>query len=150
MGCMSRPIDLAISSKYAVNGLVGIEKVVKSGDFIAIVGENDSKLAITENFTFDINQGEKIDSNSFFDQLYQENEDSNTVLGKYTGEFRIGLQIDGYIKKRKFSKNGSTVYLWLKKNNQFVAIVNDDSSEYFLNIVGENINAEKVINIIRE
>jgi len=150
VGCANSPIDLVISNKYAVSDLIGMNKVIKSGEFIAVIGKNDKKLAITENSKFGFDNSILVDSKVFFDHLYNDSENIDTKLGKYVREFRSGFLLDGFQKKEILVKNDSTVYIWISDDNKFVAIVNDHSSEYFLNIVGENVSPKKILNIIVE
>ena len=147
-GCASKGIDLQISNGYEISALTKVTKIIKSGDFIAVIGGNNKKLAITENFTLDFGQ-EKINSKDVFYKIYNETEDRSTHLGKIINEFRIGLGIKGYISKKMHEKANSTVFVWTMADNKFIAIVNDNKSGYFLNIIGENVDQSKILDIIK-
>jgi len=148
-GCASNSIDLTISDKFAVTNLSEITKIAKFGDFIAITGENHKKLAITENDFLDLSKDIDLSSQEFFNHIFNEDEDTSIFSGKIVNEFRIGLLLDGYTSKELITSNGVTIYIWNQVDNKFVAIAADHESNFYLNIIGENVDPNKIRNIIK-
>jgi len=148
-GCASNSIDLTISDKFSVTNLSEITKITKFGDFIAITGKNRKTLAITENDFLDLSKDIDLSSQEFFNHIFNEDEDKSTSNGKIVNEFRIGLLLDGYTSKDSISSNGVTIYIWNQVHNKFVAIAADHESNFYLNIIGENVDPNKIRNIVK-
>jgi len=145
--CATNALNVRISHDIQFKNLEGFSHVVKMGDMIALTDNGKKKLVITENFALDLslNHQAQLDAAAFFDQVYNENFDLNDPASNKAQQFRNSLLFDGFISKERFSSGHYTVYCWNQLNNRFIAIISDKQSQYFLNVIGENVDT-KILN----
>ncbi len=119
--------------------------VKKQGDSLVISMINDQSLIITEAFSDALPNTIADNSySSFMDQVFADNT-NQTKYGTETLKFKTAIEIGGYHEKSKFSKNHFNYYIWNLDNNRFLAIISDNNSKYYIQILGINTKSNKFL-----
>lgn len=142
--CASNDLNLRVSSDINFHHLSGLTQIVKMGDMVALTDGKDKKLVVTENFKLDLGLDSNIkpDSVTFFEQVYTGVYSENEMVSEKEKQFSESLLLEGFESKEKLERGNYIIYIWHQANYHFVAIINDIRSEYFLNIIGVNVDPE--------
>ena len=120
-----------------------VKEIRKSGDFLVLVGKNNERLVIAENFLDDVlaQITPPIDGIAFFDLVYRES-DLGVKIPTQVLDFKNGFLEEKYISKYKELKDNSVIYIWEFVNNRFKAIEIEKGKNYFLTIYAENYSKD--------